>query len=382
MYQKQSYNGTTLPAKTLCLTFDDGPGKNTLAIARFLFENQIQATFFVVGKYAFHHPEILQELKQMKHLIGNHTYDHPDLPYYVSADGDVLNQVLRTDTLIKPYVDSERIYFRAPYGKWSKEVASILNHSILTASHIGPVHWEIAGVDCYYWQNGWSVEDAAARYITDIERAGHGIVVMHDEIADMDVIKPQNKTLELLHILIPKLLNLGYRFVRLDEIISIKEASAEKINFTLRDAKGKYLSLKNEFEVWADGQVNDPQNMLQLTELGYGKVALKAVNNLYLSAAENTNYTVTANVSSIGENETFDLIPVNENSLMLRCANGYFLTLDNHKLSSKAQYMRQAAIFRYANHNLAIKQKVSFKQKLLMFKKQFLFIKSKLQQKI
>lgn len=381
MYQIQPFNGTALPDKTLCLTFDDGPGSRTLAIARFLFENKIQATFFVVGKYAFHHPEILLELKQMKHLIGNHTYDHPDLPYYLSADGDVLDQVLRTDTLIKPYLDSERVYFRAPYGKWSAEVANNLNHSILTANHIGPVHWEIAGVDCYYWQNKWPAADAVTRYLADIERAGRGIVVLHDEIADMDVVKPENKTLELLQILIPKLLDLGYSFVRLDEIPSIKEASAEKINFTLRNVKGKYLSLKNEFEVWADGKPNDPQNILQLTELGYGKVALKTVNNLYLSATENATYLVIANVAKIGETETFDLIPVNENSFMLRCNNGFFLTLEKHKLSSKAQYMRQASIFRYANHNTAVKVSISLKQKLLLYKKQFLFIKSKLQQK-
>ncbi|MGI4022447.1 MAG: polysaccharide deacetylase family protein [Janthinobacterium lividum] len=382
MYQIQSFNGTALPEKTLCLTFDDGPGSHTIAIARFLFEKKIQATFFVVGKYAFHHPEILLELKQMKHLIGNHTYDHPDLPYYLSADGDVLDQVLRTDTLIKPYLDSERIYFRAPYGKWSAEVANNLNNSILTANHIGPIHWEIAGVDCYYWQNEWPVADAAARYLTDIERAGHGIIVMHDEIADMDVVKPRNKTLELLQILIPKLLNLGYNFVRLDDIPSIKEASTEKVIFTLRDVKGKYLSLKNEFEVWVDGQPNDPQNILQLTDLGYGKVALKTVNNLFLSATGNATYTVTANSSTIGEAETFDLIPVNKNSFMLRCTNGYFLTIENHKLSSKAQYMRQASIFKYANHNTAVKESITFKQKLSLYKKQFLFIKSKLKQKI
>lgn len=49
--------------------------------------------FFVVGKYAFHHPGILQALKEMNHLIGNHTYEHPDLPYYVSVNGDIIDQV-------------------------------------------------------------------------------------------------------------------------------------------------------------------------------------------------------------------------------------------------------------------------------------------------
>ncbi|RYE18066.1 MAG: polysaccharide deacetylase family protein, partial [Sphingobacteriaceae bacterium] len=176
MYHSKALNGSGIPAKTLCLTFDDGPGQHTLPIARFLFEHQIRATFFVVGKYAFHHPEILAELKSMNHIIGNHTYDHPDMPVYLSVDGDVIDQVLRTDALLKPYVDGP-VYFRPPYGKWSKEVANELNKSMLMANYVGPIHWEVAGVDCYYWYNNWAVADAAKRYLDDIEQQQQGIVV-------------------------------------------------------------------------------------------------------------------------------------------------------------------------------------------------------------
>lgn len=382
MYKANSFNGSDLPAKTLCLTFDDGPGINTLDIARFLFEHHIKATFFVVGKYAFHHPEILQQLKEMNHLIGNHTYDHPDLPYYLSANGNVLDQVLRTDAIIKPFVDADRIYFRAPYGKWSVEVANELNQHILTAKHIGPIYWEIAGVDCYYWQNCWPVAEAAARYITDIDRADHGIVVMHDEIADMDVVKPNNKTLELLKILIPQLLEKGYQFVRLDEIPSIKTASAENTSLTLRNKKEKYISLKNEFDIYVEGKAQNPQNLLQLEHLDYGKVALKAANNLYLSVA-GLDDNVTAKSKEITATEVFDLIPVDSIGVMLRCHNGNFLDTDNNgKLTAKAQYMRLATVFRYAGHDFSVINKISLKQKLLSFKKQLLFIKSKLQEKV
>ena len=380
LYQQNSFNGTDLPAKTLCLTFDDGPGSHTLAIARFLFEHHIQATFFVVGKYAFHHPEILKELKEMGHLIGNHTYDHPDLPYYVSVNGDIIDQVLRTDAVIKPFINSERVYFRAPYGKWSAEVAQELNQSILTANHIGPVHWEIAGVDCYYWQNNWPVKDAANRYLSDIEHNNQrGIVVFHDEIADMDVVKPSNKTLDLLKILVPQLLGQGYQFVRLDEIIPIKTASAEKPKFTLRIEKEKFVSLKNDTDLNCEGKPENPQNLLCLEELGFGKVAIKAVNNLYLSAAETE---VKASQAAIGETETFDLIPVDKNKIMLRCYDGNYVGIEKRKLIKKAPHMRQAAIFSYANHNRAITNELTWEQRLLLLKKQLLFVRSKLQQKI
>ena len=381
MYYSKALNGSDLPAKTLCLTFDDGPGQHTLPIARFLFENKIRATFFVVGKYAFHHPEILAELKAMNHLIGNHTYDHPDMPVYLSVDGDVIDQVLRTDALIKPYVDQE-IYFRPPYGKWSKEVADELNQSMLTANHIGPIHWEIAGVDCYYWYNNWSVEAAAKRYLDDIEQHQHGIVVMHDDVSDMDVVKARNQTLELLHVLIPQLLERGFKFVGLDEITSIKEASAQKDLFTLQNRRGKFISLGNENQVVVSLKRGNPQNLLQFQELGYGKISIKSSNQMYWSTAGEEG-SLSAKSTTVTPEETFDLIPVNKHKLMLRATNGNYLTIEkNSVLSSSAKYMRQAAVFRYSNYNNTAIQKVTLKQRFQLLKKQLLFIKSKLQQKL
>ncbi|RYE19715.1 MAG: polysaccharide deacetylase family protein, partial [Sphingobacteriaceae bacterium] len=179
MYATHSINGAHLPHKTLCLTYDDGPGVHTLAIAQFLYEQQIRATFFVVGKYAVEQQATLAQLQAMGHIIGNHTYDHPDLPYYVSINGDVQNQVLRTDAVIKPFVN-QPTFFRVPYGKWSVEVANELNSNLLCAvNHFGPIHWDIAGIDCYYWQLEKSVAETVESYRNTIREVGKGIVVMH-----------------------------------------------------------------------------------------------------------------------------------------------------------------------------------------------------------
>src|SRR5690349_5704280 len=123
MYRINPYTDTALLPKTFSLTYDDGPGKNTLEIAKFLHDENIPATFFVVGKYAVQEQSILEEVQSLGHLIGNHTYEHPDMTYYLSVNGDVQNQVLRTDAVIKKYIDDKTIYFRSPYGKWSAEVA-------------------------------------------------------------------------------------------------------------------------------------------------------------------------------------------------------------------------------------------------------------------
>ena len=116
MFFKEPLKGENLPDKTVCLTYDDGPGPNTINIARFLHSKGIAATFFVVGKYAFENEKILNELKELGHLIGNHTYTHPELRFFTSVDGDVQNEVINTNKIIEKYIDGKTIYFRAPYG--------------------------------------------------------------------------------------------------------------------------------------------------------------------------------------------------------------------------------------------------------------------------
>ena len=75
MYKTNPYFGTSLPNKTLSLTFDDGPGYSTgsflgpqtLKIAKYLFEENIRATFFVVGKHVIKYPEVISKIKNYGH---------------------------------------------------------------------------------------------------------------------------------------------------------------------------------------------------------------------------------------------------------------------------------------------------------------------------
>ncbi|MDN4587831.1 hypothetical protein DBA29_04875 [Xenophilus aerolatus] len=63
----------------------DGPGSDSAAIGNFLAERGVGATFFVVGKCAEQRPDALAGLHAAGHIIGKHTYDHPDMPYYVAG---------------------------------------------------------------------------------------------------------------------------------------------------------------------------------------------------------------------------------------------------------------------------------------------------------
>jgi peptidoglycan/xylan/chitin deacetylase (PgdA/CDA1 family) len=64
----------------VALTFDDGPNpRTTPRILATLREQDVKATFFVVGSQVEKHPDLLRQIVEEGHVIGNHTYDHANL---------------------------------------------------------------------------------------------------------------------------------------------------------------------------------------------------------------------------------------------------------------------------------------------------------------
>src|SRR5262249_39456946 len=66
---------------------DGEAGPHTLGLGRYLFEQGVGATFFVMGRHAEEHRDILGALKEWGHLVGNHTYSHPRLVGVAESGG-------------------------------------------------------------------------------------------------------------------------------------------------------------------------------------------------------------------------------------------------------------------------------------------------------
>src|SRR5664279_8562 len=228
MFSVHSLNAAHLPEKTLCLTFDDGPGKTTgngrgpkrLELARYLHEEKIVACFFMTGLHLVQYPAVAPRVAELGHIIGNHSFTHAkSLPEFLRTGWDIVSEIEMTDNLIKPFNPNQKIYFRAPWGAWSEEVATELNSKINNhLNHIGPFHWEINGNDWSFWLNGDSSENCAAYYLYEILARNRGIVLMHDSTTDLAKARDNNLTFETIKILIPKLKGLGYSFVSLRDI--------------------------------------------------------------------------------------------------------------------------------------------------------------------
>lgn len=137
--------------KELYLTFDNGYENGfTIQILDVLKEKEVPATFFVTGHYVKTQAELLQRMVNEGHLIGNHSWSHPDMSQ-LSAQSirDELQQVQHEVAAITD--QKEMHYLRPPRG--------IFNDRVLAVSHdLGytNVFWSIAYKD---WdtnaQKGW-----------------------------------------------------------------------------------------------------------------------------------------------------------------------------------------------------------------------------------
>ena len=95
------------------LTFDDGPHQeSTPFILNVLKEEQVKATFFLVGEQMEKHPELLNQIISEGHKVANHSYSHKN--GWLSNNSTYFNDIEKWQQLIP-----ENKLFRPPYGKIS-----------------------------------------------------------------------------------------------------------------------------------------------------------------------------------------------------------------------------------------------------------------------
>ncbi len=251
MLSKTPMTGRYLPPKTLCFTFDDGPGlardetgkgPKTAAIAEYLYNEGICATFFVTGKNVIAYPDAVDAIIKYKHILGNHTYNHPNIPVFLKAGGDVINELNETSQALARHLDATTTYFRPPYGEWCEGAAIALNsNNSSNFQYLGPYNYDIDGSDWHYWERGLTAGECAKNYIEVIKKVGQGIVLMHDSTADNELIRDNNLTYETLQILIPYLKGQGYRFISLDEVVVENASLTNKLRYQFNKVRKKVM---------------------------------------------------------------------------------------------------------------------------------------------
>lgn len=93
--------------KRVFLSFDDGPSKTvTPLILDLLKQENIKATFFVLGNRVEQNPEILKRIYEEGHYIANHGYSHKYSSIYTSIQS-VLDEYNKTEQCIKTALNNE-----------------------------------------------------------------------------------------------------------------------------------------------------------------------------------------------------------------------------------------------------------------------------------
>jgi predicted O-linked N-acetylglucosamine transferase (SPINDLY family)/peptidoglycan/xylan/chitin deacetylase (PgdA/CDA1 family) len=233
-----------LPNKSLALTFDDGPGPQTIQIAEFLHERGIPATFFVVGSHVAERPDVVRRLIALGHSIGNHTMTHRSLPSLASSPQMLIDEVLGTHRLIEEIVGEGPSLLRPPFGLWSPTVAKVLDGCDELQNYQGPINWDINFNDYeigFYRQGStqdpvYPLEQCRENYLQGILARQSGVVLLHDwsagtgELAER--LRRNNRTLELTQWLVSQLA--GFNFVGLDDICNPARSSSSLSKLTKR----------------------------------------------------------------------------------------------------------------------------------------------------
>ena len=99
----------------LALTFDDGPNPAwTPRLLEVLVSHNVRATFFLVGSHANAEPELVRRIVAAGHLIGNHSWSHPNLA--LAAASRVEQELSRTSEELEQIAGVQVKYFRPPFG--------------------------------------------------------------------------------------------------------------------------------------------------------------------------------------------------------------------------------------------------------------------------
>lgn len=284
-----------LPPRTICLTYDDGPGPGTAELAAFLSDRGIAATFFVIGRHAEGQETLLAKIRGQGHLIGNHTDSHPGLANLAASGGDVVEEVRRTDAILAPHFGAAPRFLRPPYGNWRPVdaehrdlpisiVARALNRNPQCRGYVGPINWDISGQDYDFWRQGLPAEDCAQRYLDRIRTISRGMVLMHDSSEDPES-RRHNRADEVTRIIVPILQSEGFQFVRLDEIPQVRTAMAVSSVVALRGEEGTYLGWTENppGRIVGGARSIGAREQFGVVAIEPGRVALRATNGFFLA---------------------------------------------------------------------------------------------------
>jgi len=202
----RTFTGLKPGARQLALTYDDGPNHpHTLRLLEVLARHNVKATFFVIGRHLKQRPDIARELVRAGHIVGNHTFSHPNL-IFASARQTAM-QLRDCEQALTDAVGEHSRLFRPPFG--GRRPATL---KIARALGLEPVMWNVTGWD---WK-GKPSEYLERKVIQQIR--GGDVVLLHDG-SHAAFGADRSQTVVATERLITRYKSEGYEFVTIPEMM-------------------------------------------------------------------------------------------------------------------------------------------------------------------
>jgi peptidoglycan-N-acetylglucosamine deacetylase len=163
--------GPFTPPKAVALTFDDGPSPtNTQRVLKVLNRFGVKATFFVIGRPASFHPDLVQAELTSGMEVGNHSWSHPYRTPFSSFTSRVIRAEITKAQQELLSLGASSGLFRPPGGAYSSKVIDIAK-----AADTRLVLWSVDPKD---WERGSTAHEIAHAVLSKV---GPGsIVILHD----------------------------------------------------------------------------------------------------------------------------------------------------------------------------------------------------------
>lgn len=192
----------------IALTFDDGPGQYTDKLLDCIEENNVHATFFMLGENVGKYPETVKRMIKLGCELGNHSWNHPNL-LNIGLDA-VKQQFDDTDNALIEACGQAATVARAPYGSGSQEIYQTVQKPFIM--------WSLDTLD-------WKALNAAADYEAVIkgDLTDGSIILMHD------IHQP---SVEAALNIIPELVKEGYELMTVSELAQAKDIELQFACYT------------------------------------------------------------------------------------------------------------------------------------------------------
>jgi peptidoglycan/xylan/chitin deacetylase (PgdA/CDA1 family) len=168
------------------LTFDDGPWPATTSrVLAALAQECVRATFFLIGRPASGHPELVRRIAAEGHTIGTHSWSHPSLKRIKpeAAIGEIDHGISAVETALKETPATAHV---APFFRFPGFESTTATLDLLQSRGI-----VVFGADL--WASDWNrmTPKQELKLITDrLSAAGRGIILFHDTKAQTAAMLP------------------------------------------------------------------------------------------------------------------------------------------------------------------------------------------------